>query len=192
MSEKYHKWADEDWPWLHAEKIPYQPQRVIFPIGISGAGKDRFYRMFFKEAVLLSPDNIRKELTGDISDQTRNKEVFEILHDRMRSELDRCVNDIYLSETHLWLPGLKQEVEMALPYGKEILFYLFEDSRNWKLCQSRVRGALASGEDRSATADVIGKSGKPLLEEMSERYVELVESEDFKKLTNGHFVHKII
>ena len=50
---------------------------IIVPIGISGSGKTRLYNMRYRDLYLLSPDLIRKELTGSISDQKKNKEVFE-------------------------------------------------------------------------------------------------------------------
>ena len=51
--------------------------KIIVPIGISGSGKSRLYKMKYNHLALLSPDLIRKELTGNISDQSKNKEVFD-------------------------------------------------------------------------------------------------------------------
>lgn len=59
---------------------------IIVPIGISGSGKSRLYKMRYSNLVLVSPDLIRKELTGSISDQRKNREVFE--------EVDRRVADL--------------------------------------------------------------------------------------------------
>lgn len=59
---------------------------IIVPIGISGSGKTRLYNMRYSDLTLVSPDLIRKELTGSISDQRKNKEVFE--------EVDRRVADL--------------------------------------------------------------------------------------------------
>ena len=59
---------------------------IIVPIGISGSGKTRLYNMRYSDLTLVSPDLIRKELTGSISDQKKNKEVFE--------EVDRRVEDL--------------------------------------------------------------------------------------------------
>jgi predicted kinase len=59
---------------------------IIVPIGISGSGKSRLYNMRYSDLTLVSPDLIRKELTGSISDQKKNKEVFE--------EVDRRVADL--------------------------------------------------------------------------------------------------
>lgn len=60
--------------------------KIIVPIGISGSGKSRLYRMRYSDLYLLSPDLIRKELTGSISDQRKNREVFQ--------EVDRRVDDL--------------------------------------------------------------------------------------------------
>lgn len=59
---------------------------IIMPIGISGSGKSRLYKMRYSDLELVSPDLIRKELTGDISNQTMNSEVFE--------EVDRRIDDL--------------------------------------------------------------------------------------------------
>lgn len=59
---------------------------IIVPIGISGSGKTRLYNMRYSDLTLVSPDLIRKDLTGSISDQRKNREVFE--------EVDRRVADL--------------------------------------------------------------------------------------------------
>ena len=50
---------------------------LILPIGISGSGKSRLYKKEYSDYKLVSPDEIRKFLTGNISDQSKNNEVFE-------------------------------------------------------------------------------------------------------------------
>jgi len=61
---------------------------IIVPIGISGSGKTRLYNMRYKDLTLLSPDLIRKELTGSISDQRKNREVFEEVDRRVKEYVD--------------------------------------------------------------------------------------------------------
>ena len=46
---------------------------LIIPIGISGSGKSRLYNLNYQDYVKICPDDIRKELTGSISDQSKNK-----------------------------------------------------------------------------------------------------------------------
>ena len=60
--------------------------RIIVPIGISGSGKSRLYKMRYSDLTLVSPDLIRKEMTGNISDQSKNHEVFQ--------EVDRRIKEL--------------------------------------------------------------------------------------------------
>ena len=70
---------------IFVAELKEESMEIIVPIGISGSGKTRLYNMRYKNYTLLSPDLIRKELTGSISDQRKNREVFE--------EVDRRVAD---------------------------------------------------------------------------------------------------
>lgn len=73
---------------------------IIIPIGISGSGKSRLYKMRYKDMTIVSPDEIRKELTGNISDQSRNKEVFEIVDKRV-SELVKKGESFFYDATNI-------------------------------------------------------------------------------------------
>jgi len=57
--------------------------KFIIPIGISGSGKSHWIKSLEGQGFeVVSPDEIRRELTGSISDQTRNKDVFPIAFQR--------------------------------------------------------------------------------------------------------------
>lgn len=57
--------------------------KFIIPIGISGSGKSRWINSFKNQGyIVISPDDIRRELTGSISDQSRNKDVFPLTFER--------------------------------------------------------------------------------------------------------------
>ena len=62
---------------------------IIVPIGISGSGKTRLYNMRYSGLPIVSPDLIRKELTGSISNNTKNREVFVEVDKR----IDEFVNE---------------------------------------------------------------------------------------------------
>ena len=167
-------------------------KKVIFPIGISGAGKDYTYANKFSSCVKISPDDIRRDLCGNVTDQSKNATVFDLAHHFLKREMSYGQNDIYISETHLWLPGIQDELEMVLDYGYEPVFVLLDSaSRDWEMCRDRVKTALQNGEDRSATADVVLDDGTPLLKSMSDRYVSMVESEEFAALIHGYKVIKL-
>ena len=67
---------------------------MVMMVGISGSGKSYFARnvagvinTFGGNAKIFSSDDIRKEVYGDIYDQTHNQEVFQILHKRIKEFL---------------------------------------------------------------------------------------------------------
>ncbi len=72
---------------------------IIMLIGPPGSGKSTFTKDFLlhwtDEWILISPDLIRKELTDDESDQSRNTEVFAIVYKRLEEALKAGKNVIY-------------------------------------------------------------------------------------------------
>lgn len=84
--------------------------RIIVPIGISGSGKSRLYKMRYSDLTLVSPDLIRKEMTGNISDQSKNKEVFKEV-DRRVSRLVEAKESFFLDATNVGKAYRKNFVE---------------------------------------------------------------------------------
>ncbi len=59
---------------------------LILLCGIPGSGKSTFAKSVQAHYTILSSDEIRSEL-GDVNDQSNNKKVFDVLHERIREEL---------------------------------------------------------------------------------------------------------
>lgn len=66
-----------------------QPLTLTLMVGVSGSGKSTHAAKLAQSivATIVEPDAIRKELTGDASDQSRNGEVFRLAHQRAESFL---------------------------------------------------------------------------------------------------------
>ncbi len=65
-------------------------KKVIMTIGIPGSGKSTFLEKIKDQFPIfgyICPDDIRKELTGDISDQSKNKEVWVLAYSRLEKML---------------------------------------------------------------------------------------------------------
>lgn len=53
---------------------------VVILVGPAGAGKSTFAGRHFPRETVISPDELRKELAGEVWSQQKNPEVFERLH----------------------------------------------------------------------------------------------------------------
>lgn len=73
---------------------------LVLPIGISGSGKSYIYNKDYKDCVQVSPDLIREELTGDISNQSKNKEVFKLAFERVDEYLNKGM-DVFFDATNV-------------------------------------------------------------------------------------------
>ena len=73
---------------------------LVLPIGISGSGKSYIYSKDYKDHVQVSPDLIREELTGDISNQSKNKEVFKLAFERVDEYLNKGM-DVFFDATNV-------------------------------------------------------------------------------------------
>lgn len=56
-------------------------------VGLPGSGKSTYAEMHSAEYEIHSSDRLRKELLGDINDQTKNDKIFQELHRRIRADL---------------------------------------------------------------------------------------------------------
>lgn len=78
-------------------------RKVYILIGVAGSGKSTFSESLKETSVILSSDNIREELFGDLTHQSPedHKKVFELLHSRLKDELKNGSKDIIYDATNL-------------------------------------------------------------------------------------------
>lgn len=83
--------------------------KMFFCVGLPGSSKSTWAEANKEKlnAVIHSSDSIREEL-GDVNDQTKNNEVFDILHKRVKEDLLNGKNIIYDST------GLKRKNRLHL------------------------------------------------------------------------------
>lgn len=127
-------------------------KHVVAPVGISGSGKSTLYEKKYPDCVRICPDELRKALTGDISNQSRNREVFAAAYHMVDTMLrSRAQFDIYFDATNLDERAVNTLVEICQGHGVQITFVNMLDSENLKLCEGRVFEDLEMGKDRSNT-----------------------------------------
>jgi len=136
------------------ENFESNKPKFIIPVGISGSGKSRWIKSLEGQGyVVISPDDIRRELTGNISDQTRNKEVFPLAFQRTVDALNAGKNVIFdatnVTSFHRkqMLDYMKQNVDTDFDaYAK-----IFDVDP--EISKERIRKDIEAGVDRSNVPD---------------------------------------
>lgn len=79
--------------------------KAIIGIGIPGSGKSTVLSRLSEEtgAIYVSTDQIRQELTGSEADQSRNKQVIELMYQRAHEALD-AGEDVIIDATNAKKP----------------------------------------------------------------------------------------
>jgi hypothetical protein len=75
---------------LESSKEGHNMPTVILGIGIPGSGKTTALKALVAgtDTVYVCPDDIRNRLTGDTSDQSRNREVWDLAYQQIHEALD--------------------------------------------------------------------------------------------------------
>lgn len=160
-------------------------------MGISGAGKSTIVASTVKNSTrlwpntpveIVCPDEIRKELTGSISDQSQNARVFQLAHSRTKQYLSEGT-DVIFDATNTRAKARKELIAIARGVGSETELIVLMDSANKAVCRQRVQADLDAGTDRSDTVCedfIIDKQHNAFMQNLP-----LIDSEDWDK------IHKI-
>lgn len=164
-------------------------KNVYITVGISGCGKSTWCKKHREahsdvESLYICPDEIRKELTGNVSDQSKNSEVFSLAEKRLLEGTSRGVN-VYWDATNL-NPQLLERLIGMIGHEYNIALIVFNRSKNWQACKAAVRRDIKNGTDRSETSEVVVKDDKgndiPLIKAMSKNFAKMK-----KFIRSGYF-----
>lgn len=93
---------------------------LLVIVGPSYSGKStvcEFFKRYYKEQELpmyvICPDDIRKELLGDASDQSNGKMIFETAYERVDKALNSPLNTVFFDATSLTPARRKPLIEIA-------------------------------------------------------------------------------
>ena len=62
---------------------------LYITIGISGCGKSTYIEKHFNPEIVVSPDELRKKFTGDISDQSQNAKIWAVVPKYLKQRLEK-------------------------------------------------------------------------------------------------------
>jgi len=132
------------------------PNIIFATIGISGSGKSTLADNLSKTISfkLICPDDIRKETTGNISDQSQNNKVFAIANKRLEQYIQK--GNVFYSATNLSKEARKSIYKVAEVYKAKIIWLIMKDSWQPLVCEERVRNDLINFVDRSDTLKTVG------------------------------------
>lgn len=126
---------------------------LMLTVGISGSGKSKFTN-FIKASLgaqEVNADNIRAQL-GDVSDQSKNKKVFEIVDSETNKFLAGGYN-VIISNTNLHYFSMEDYCR-KYPFN-QVIALIMMDSNNPELCKERIHKDLENGVARSAVPDEV-------------------------------------
>jgi len=125
---------------------------LVLPIGISGSGKSTWIKEFNKDNKyrVVEPDGIRREVTGDVSDASQDKQVWKIAKQRTINSL-RGDQSVILDATNID-PDHRAEFIEGLPECelKAKIFRLDPEE-----AKKRIKSDIESGKDRSNVPEEI-------------------------------------
>lgn len=125
---------------------------LILTIAIPGAGKSTWIKSFNKnnKYIVVNPDKIRKELTGNISDVSRDSEVWAIAKKRVVDALENG-QDVILDATNVHT-GRRNNFIEDLPEVQIKAKFIDIDPEEAK---RRIHKDIENGIDRSNVPDEV-------------------------------------
>lgn len=129
---------------------------LLVLVGPSYSGKStvcEFFKRYYKEQELpmyvICPDNIRKELLGDASDQSNGKMIFETAYERVDKALKSPLNTVFFDATSLIPARRKPLIEIAKKHRVSCFAVVMPDFTEEELT------ARAATRERKVPLDVV-------------------------------------
>ncbi len=138
---------------VQEEAKPSSTPDVILPIGTSGSGKSTFIKSLpQKNLVVIEPDSMRVEFTGDINNKSKDKEIYVEAAKRAVKAIKEG-KQVVFDTTNLtkdkrlsFIEAIKKELPTA-----NIQYKLME--LNPELAKQRIKAQLQKGENRANVSD---------------------------------------
>ena len=154
---------------------------LVVLVGPSYSGKStvcEFFKRYYKEQELsmyvICPDDIRKELLGDASDQSNGKMIFETAYERVDKALNSPLNTVFFDATSLTPARRKPLIEIAKKHNRTCFAVVMPDFTEEELT------ARAATRERKVPLDVVYAQKQrmvyPIIEEGFDYIVSMSKS----------------
>ena len=112
---------------------------VYVTMGIPGSGKSYATQRLFnqmEDALIINPDAIRAQLTGDAADQSQNAEVFATAHRRLVGGInDPGTNIVVFDATNVQKRSRESILSICAEHGADAILVVFDI--DFALCAQR-------------------------------------------------------
>lgn len=137
---------------------------LLILVGPPGSGKSTWVKDFVSRTnyKVVCPDEIRKELTGSISDQSQNATVFETAYHRLKENLNNKENTIFDS-----CACNMRTIKSLKTTAKDkaiVVFKIFNVDA--ETCKNRIKEDIKNGVDRSNVPDEVIDRMRGVLDEI--------------------------
>jgi protein phosphatase len=118
--------------------------KLYVTIGTSGSGKSTYLNKHFDKKYIVNVDDIRKELTGDVSNQSINVKAWQVAVERTKNNLKKYGKSVLdATNTH---SGYRSDFLKNFDDVEKIAI-VFETEP--EIAKSRVNKDIISGKDRA-------------------------------------------
>jgi predicted kinase len=147
-------------------------------IGIPGSGKSTYLKSIPKDNLrIVCPDDIRRELTGDISDQSKNGEVWDKAKQDILNNISQGFYTI-LDATNVNTKARRNMLSLIRSKFPDINTYARLFDADPEISKQRIKKDITNKVDRSNVPDEV-------IDRMYQQYLETVNninSEGFTKI----------
>ncbi len=142
---------------------------IFLTMGIPGSGKSTFYNNNHSQnGIYINPDSIRRDICGNVNDQSQNAKVWKIAYDSLRTACEEGVEEIWFDATTLSYQSVKAVLEIASLHKQDVVLYVMQDSLNKNLCKERIKCDIDNFVDRANVPDDV-------IDNMFEKFLAMYE-----------------
>jgi predicted kinase len=123
---------------------------LIMLVGIPGSGKSTILSGVDPLVIIVCPDTIRKELYGNVTDQTHNIEVWAEAKARTIKHLNEGIG-VILDATNVNTTNRRNFLQGLPPCKLQAILFKTDPDQCWK----RIKKDIDSGKDRSNVPEEI-------------------------------------
>lgn len=126
-------------------------KKLIVTVAISGAGKTTWLNKQLPKEQIVSPDDVRREMTGDVSNQLSNIDVWNKVYSTINHKLQQY--DIVALDATNVSSQTRDTLLLHIPNDVYTVAVVFP--MNVELSKKRIKNDIDSGKDRANVPDEV-------------------------------------